>query len=172
MMTEMDLKLIIFRRVLRYWIASHNTGFPLLEDGLTEKLATYDGDRLVLKNCFKRCSNPLLVVNEDCIRSYLTYDMRDVMNAFIPAVLDDIKKEFYDLQNRLNNINAKAATLQCKTNWDIADEFRWNQLYMEYTKTREELEKLSILLRWFNYGLPHFKNASMHGLDFWVKFGY
>ena len=174
-MTEMDLKLIFFKLVLRYWIASHNTNFPLLADGLMYKLATYSGNKLVFKHCFKRCENPLLVANKNSIVSYIHFDMTARMNDFIPAVLSDLQCELLDLQQRLAKIDAEAAILQVKASdcgCNIGDEARYKQLQMAYLRAQDEVMKIDCILGWFQNGLPQFKNEVYHGTDFVVEFGY
>lgn len=174
-MNVMELKLVFFKLVLEYWIASHNTNFPLLADGLTYKLATYSGNKLVFKNCFKRCKNPLLVVNKNSIISYIHYDMTMRMNDFISAVIDDLQCEFLKLQERLAKIDAEAATLQVKVSecgCNIGDEARYKQLEIAYMRAQDELMKIDCILGWFKNGLPQFKHEIYSGTDFIVEFDY
>lgn len=167
-MTEMDFELLFFRLVLKYWIASHNVDFPLLEDGLTEKLATYDGNKLVWKKCFKRCENPTLKVDKTSIRAYLTFDMRDRMNDFVPQVGADIKARCEYLQNEMIQIDAKGLALNNRSFWSEADQANYNQLECAYIKAQSEFMQLSYILNWFRTGLPRFIKSSYDKTDFWV----
>ena len=171
----MDLKLYFFKRVLLYWIDSHNVDFPLLEDGLSADLATYINDALVFKHCFKRRANPLIEVSENSMRSYLTYDMKQRMNDFIPCVLADMQKEYSAMENEMIQLMDESAVLEMraeKYGCNLTDEAKYRQIGRQIYSLQSKMRDFQVIGSWFTNGCPRFIHSSIDGTNFVVYLTY
>ena len=149
-MTEMELQLAFFKRVLRYFIANHKSYTLLKVDGLSELYASYNNGWL-LWDCFEESrTNPLLKVSKDSITDYLEY-MRTRLNALIPQVLEDMRKEYEDYTSKLMVMQTEMMELNQRASikgYNEVDVMKYNIVAKQCNAVMYIIQQFEVIFSW------------------------
>lgn len=169
-MNAMDIELELFRRILRYWIAKHES-FCLLQDKdvMSEYCSGWNFNYLYFE-CFKNIENPTLMVSRDAFEKYVRRCMIDRFNTILyQQVRQDVKKEIDDLHIRQLQAMSELSALEELPFRSMSEDFRYSCLSKQCLKIQEDLDHLEPIMFWFLWGNPHFKLVRFEGVSVVVQ---
>ena len=149
-MDEMYLKLIVFKRVLKYFIA-HHEDYPLYrgDKALSELYTTYS-DGWLYWDCFNPTDNPFWTVSKQSLDAYLIY-MRERMSFLIPQVIQDMRNEYAHYSSMLISIHVEMDNIQAnalENGFTYLDEAKYNNLEQQRNALELVMQQYDAIGRW------------------------